>query len=173
MSAHLTDSPEVPVDLSEVDAVNPAPQVAALLAVTSDVLDIAQHLEAVEDEACGAVVTFVGQVRNHDPAATEPVVGIEYSAHPEAEQVLAELVASLGETAGVTASSGGAGVRVAVSHRIGQLEVGDLALVACVATAHRAQAYELSRVLVERIKAELPIWKKQLTVDGVHQWVGL
>lgn len=171
MSADVAEPAQATVLVG--DAVNIPGPVACHVAVTTDVLDVAQHLAAVEDPTCGAVVTFIGQVRDHDPSATEPVVGIEYSAHPDAEGTLAEIVASLGDVAEVTARSSGSAVRVAVSHRVGELDVGDLALVACVATAHRAQAYELSRVLVERIKAELPIWKKQLTVDGVHQWVGL
>ena len=62
---------------------------------------------------------------------------------------------------------------MAVSHRIGALAVGDLALVACVATGHRGHAYDVSRELVERIKAELPIWKRQHEVGGRTHWVGL
>lgn len=136
---------------------------AALARVSSDPLDLAEHLAAVQDPACGAVVTFVGQVRDHDPDADGEVTGIEYSAHPDAERILAELAEQ--------AEADGA--RVAVSHRIGALAVGDLALVACVATAHRAQAYEVSRELVERIKAELPVWKRQQQSDGRTSWVGI
>lgn len=136
---------------------------AALARVGSDPLDLAEHLTAVQDPACGAVVTFVGQVRDHDPGASGEVTGIEYSAHPDAQRILTELAQA--------AEAGGA--RVAVSHRIGALAVGDLALVACVATPHRAQAYELSRELVERIKAELPVWKRQTEVDGRTSWVGI
>lgn len=136
---------------------------AALARVSSDPLELTAHLAAVQDPACGAVVTFVGQVRDHDPDADGEVTGIEYSAHPDAERILAELAEQ--------AEAGGA--RVAVSHRIGALAVGDLALVACVATAHRAQAYEVSRELVERIKAELPVWKRQQQADGRTSWVGI
>ena len=137
-----------------------------LVAVTEEPLDVAAHLAAVEDRACGAVVTFLGQVRDHDPGATGEVTGIEYLAHPDATTVLTRLVADVLD--GVAPPA-----RIAVSHRVGSLAVGDLALVACVATAHRAQAYDLSRTLVERIKAELPIWKKQRTADGATHWVGL
>ncbi|OZB87791.1 MAG: molybdenum cofactor biosynthesis protein MoaE [Microbacterium sp. 14-71-5] len=136
---------------------------AALARVSSDPLDLTAHLAAVQDPACGAVVTFVGQVRDHDPDADGEVTGIEYSAHPDAERILTELAEQ--------AEAGGA--RVAVSHRIGALAVGDLALVACVATAHRAHAYEVSRELVERIKAELPVWKRQAQADGRTSWVGI
>jgi molybdopterin synthase catalytic subunit len=125
-------------------------------------LDVAQHLAAVSGADSGAVVTFIGQVRDHDPSASGPVVGIEYSAHPDAEAVLAHLVAALP-----------ADVRVAVSHRVGMLEVGDLALVACVASAHRDTAYAASRDLIEAIKRELPVWKRQLQADDTSTWVGL
>ena len=91
-----------------------------LVHVGDEPLDVATHLAAVDSPAMGAVVTFVGQIRDHDPGVDGPVAGIEYSAHPDAESVLARLVAALP-----------ADVLVAVSHRIGQLEVGDLALVAC------------------------------------------
>ena len=136
---------------------------AALARVTGSPLDLAEHLVAVADAACGAVVTFVGQVRDHDPDAAGRVTGIEYSAHPDAGRILTELADQAEAT----------GARVAVSHRVGALAVGDLALVACVATAHRAQAYEVSRELVERIKAELPVWKRQNEADGRASWVGI
>ena len=64
-------------------------------------------------------------------------------------------------------------VRIAASHRIGAVGVGEPALVACVASAHRSLAFEVSRELIERIKAELPIWKRQVVSDGRHNWQGL
>lgn len=139
--------------------------------VTAEPLDVAEHLSIVDDERCGAVSVFVGRIRNHDPGVEGEVAGIEYSAHPDAERVLREIAVGLDDAA--LDGPAGAPVLVAVSHRIGSLGVGDVALVACVATAHRAQAQELSQRLVERIKHELPVWKKQHTVDGAHHWVGL
>jgi molybdopterin synthase catalytic subunit len=133
-----------------------------LLYVGNEPLDVAAHLAAIDSPTMGAVVTFIGQVRDHDPEVEGPVAGIEYSAHPDAESVLAKLVAALPDD-----------VLVAVSHRIGHLEVGDLALVACVAAAHRDVAYAVSRDLIESIKRELPIWKRQLQTDGTASWVGL
>jgi molybdopterin synthase catalytic subunit len=130
--------------------------------VGEEPLDLAQHLAAVASPAAGAVVTFIGQVRDHDPGVTGPVSSIEYSAHPDAEDILARLVSALP-----------ANVLVAVSHRTGRLAVGDLALVACVASAHRDAAYTASRDLIESIKHELPIWKRQLQADGTATWVGL
>lgn len=130
--------------------------------VGDEPLDVGTHLAAVNSPAMGAVVTFIGQVRDHDPGVDGPVAGIEYSAHPDAASVLARLVAALPSD-----------VLVAVSHRVGRLEVGDLALVACVAAAHRDAAYAASRDLIESIKRDLPVWKRQLQADGTASWVGL
>ena len=60
-----------------------------------------------------------------------------------------------------------------MTHRTGSLVVGDVAIVACVATAHRALAFDVCRALVERVKTEVPIWKRQQLADGAHTWVGL
>jgi molybdopterin synthase catalytic subunit len=137
-----------------------------LARVTDDVLNLAEHLAAVQDDRCGAVVVFVGQVRDHDPGTEGVVTSIEYSAHPDAASVLHQIVTEMLAEASPPA-------RLAVSHRTGTLAVGDLALVACVAAAHRTQAYELSRSLVEQVKARLPMWKQQRTADGAAHWVGL
>ncbi len=140
-------------------------QQAALARLESTPLDVAAHLAAVASPHAGAVATFVGTVRDHDPGADGEVVALEYSAHPDASAVL---VAIAGEFAGREGVLG-----LAVSHRVGSLSVGDPAIVACVATAHRALAFEVCRDLVERVKAELPVWKRQVEADGSHTWVGL
>ena len=111
------------------------------------------------------MVTFVGQVRDHDPDADGTVTGLDYSAHPDAGRILSEIAARF--------RTGHPAVELVVSHRIGHLEVGDLALVAAVASAHRADAFLVCEQLVEAVKAEVPIWKKQYEVDGTHSWVGL
>ncbi|PFG21029.1 molybdenum cofactor biosynthesis protein MoaE [Serinibacter salmoneus] len=142
--------------------------------VTAETLEVSDHLDAVADPRCGAVVTFLGQIRDHDPGAEGEVTGIAYSAHPDAtaalERIAREVVAGAVPHEDVRHEEV---VRLAVSHRVGDLAVGDLALVACVATAHRALAQDLCRELVERIKVELPVWKKQHTADGASHWVGL
>ncbi|MGC0142746.1 molybdenum cofactor biosynthesis protein MoaE [Pseudactinotalea sp. Z1732] len=136
-----------------------------MIQVTEQTLDVAAHMAAVDDPRCGAVTTFVGQVRDHDPGVTGTVTSISYSAHPDAQSVLERIVAEV---------SGGADrLRIAVSHRVGDLVVGDLALVVSVASAHRAQSYAASREVVERIKVELPVWKKQHTADGAGHWSGI
>jgi molybdopterin synthase catalytic subunit len=128
-------------------------------------LDVPAHLAAVADPRAGAVATFVGQVRDHDPDADGQVTALEYSAHPDAESVLRRICTELASDPAV--------LGLAVSHRTGSLVVGDLAIVACVATAHRALAFDVCRELVERVKTEVPIWKRQQLADGTHTWVGL
>ena len=128
-------------------------------------LDVASHLAAVASPQAGALATFVGTVRDHDPGAEGEVVGLDYTAHPDAARVREAIAADLAARDGV--------LGLAVTHRVGHLGVGDVAIVACVATAHRALAFEVCRDLVERVKAEVPIWKRQVLADGSHTWVGL
>lgn len=137
--------------------------------VTEHPLETSAVEAAVRGPQCGAELTFTGIVRNHDPEATGTVVSLDYSAHPDAEAVLMGIVERharrpehpLGE------------VRIAAVHRIGHLQVGDFALVVSVAAAHRAGVFEVCRAVVEDIKAEVPIWKKQGTASGETHWVGL
>ncbi|MFC8302110.1 molybdenum cofactor biosynthesis protein MoaE [Specibacter sp. NPDC057265] len=124
-------------------------------------------LAAVDSSAAGAVVSFAGIVRNHDGG--QPVLRLSYSAHPLASRVLRAVVEQL---AGDIRDPDGHPVRVWVAHRVGPLEVGEAALVCAVSSSHRAEAFELCSALVERIKAEVPIWKEQFFSDGSVEWVG-
>jgi molybdopterin synthase catalytic subunit len=135
-----------------------------IAAISAEPLDLDAHLRAVDDPRMGAVTTFVGRVRDHDPDAATAVVALEYSAHPDAEPALARLA---------SAAIGSTGALVAVSHRVGTLEVGDAAVVIAVAAAHRAEAFEVCRTLIETIKTGLPVWKRQVESDGTATWLGL
>jgi molybdopterin synthase catalytic subunit len=130
-------------------------------AVTDRPLDVAAHERAVAHPAAGAVVSFCGVVRDHDDGRS--VVELEYEAHPSAGQVLAEIAAEIADDPAVFA--------VEVSHRVGRLEVGDVALAAAVSTAHRAAAFAVCARLVEEVKARLPVWKRQVFADGTDEWV--
>ena len=143
--------------------------------ITRENIDLGKHNTAVRSSRCGALAIFVGQVRDHDPDAEGEVVALEYSAHPDAETVLAALLDRVVESvADQSDRTGGTDeIRVAATHRIGNLEVGDDALVVTVAAAHRAEAFAVCREVVEAIKAELPIWKRQWEHDGGSSWVGL
>jgi molybdopterin synthase catalytic subunit len=135
-----------------------------LAAISAEPLELEAHLAAVDDVSVGAVTTFVGRVRDHDPDAATTVVALEYSAHPDAEAALHRIAE---EAAGDT------GAIVAVSHRVGRLEVGDAAVVIAVAAAHRAEAFEVCRAVIETIKTGLPVWKRQVEADGTATWLGL
>ena len=129
--------------------------------ITEAPLDGAAHEKAVADPTAGAVVTFHGVERDHDHG--RGVTRLEYEAHPSAARVLAEVAAEIAADPDVHA--------VAVSHRVGVLEVGDVALVAAVSSAHRAAAFAACARLVEEVKARLPVWKHQLFLDGTDEWV--
>jgi molybdopterin synthase catalytic subunit len=132
--------------------------------ITAEPLDVAHHLAAVESPAVGAVTSFVGTVRDHDPDAAGAVTALHYEAHPDAEATLRSIA---------EAALAGRDGQVAVSHRIGDLAVGDAAVVIAVGTAHRADAFEVCRELIEAIKRELPIWKQQVEADGTTAWKGI
>ncbi|MBE1877393.1 molybdenum cofactor biosynthesis protein MoaE [Myceligenerans pegani] len=133
--------------------------------VTDAVLgeDVARAVEgAVAAPECGAVVTFRGVVRDDDGGRS--VTSLDYEAHPDAAETLRKVCQAVAAETGL---------RVAAVHRYGHLEVGDVALVASASAGHRREAFEACSLLVERIKAEVPIWKKQRFTDGESEWVGL
>ena len=130
--------------------------------LTEQPIDAAEHEALVAHHAAGAVVSFAGVVRNHDGGRS--VTRLEYSAHPSAAQVLADAVAEVAaEASGVRA--------IAVSHRVGPLQIGDAALIAVVAADHRDAAFQTCARLVDRVKELLPVWKHQFFVDGTDEWV--
>jgi molybdopterin synthase catalytic subunit len=129
--------------------------------VTDSPLEVAAHSAATREAGAGADVSFCGVVRDHDGGRT--VLELEYTAHPSAAGVLRAVADEIAADPAVLA--------VAVSHRIGVLRVGDVALVASVTTAHRKQAFDSCQRLVDEVKARLPIWKRQVFADGTDEWV--
>jgi molybdopterin synthase catalytic subunit len=132
-----------------------------LVEVIDAALDLAAHIDAVTDPRAGAVVTFEGVVRDHDHG--RGVTLLEYEGHPTAAAVLRAVAAEIAADPEVYA--------VAVSHRIGTLKIGDVALVAAVSSAHRAAAFAACARLIDEAKARLPIWKRQVFTDGAEEWV--
>lgn len=130
--------------------------------VTDTPIDVAVVQAAVDAPDCGAIVLFHGVIRNHDGG--ESVRALDYSSHPLAEQLLADVVREESERTGLL---------LAAWHRVGELTIGDSALVAAAASAHRREAFQAIEALVERIKAEVPIWKRQHYTSGSSDWVGL
>jgi molybdopterin synthase catalytic subunit len=107
------------------------------------------------------VVSLAGFVRDHDHGRS--VTALHYEGHPGATAVLDEVAAEIAARPGVRG--------VAVSHRIGDLAIGDAALVAAVAAEHRREAFDACSDLVDEVKARLPIWKHQFFADGTDEWV--
>jgi molybdopterin synthase catalytic subunit len=130
--------------------------------VTSAPLDVAEHAKLVGDDSAGAVVTFAGVVRDHDGGRT--VLELEYSAHPSAADVLVTVATEVAERADQVRA-------LAVSHRIGRLDVGDVALACAVSADHRREAFAVCAELVDELKHRLPIWKRQQFADGTTEWV--
>ncbi len=132
-------------------------------ALTDQPISLAEHEDLVSHQSAGAIVGFVGMIRDHDGG--RGVLRLEYSAHPSAAQVFADVVSEVAqESSGVRA--------VAASHRIGVLQIGEAALVAAVAADHRHAAFATCAQLVDTIKARLPVWKHQFFDDGADEWVG-
>ena len=132
-----------------------------LVSVSEAALSLEEHERAVADPRAGAVVSFQGVVRDHDHG--REVTLLEYEGHPSAAEVLSEVAGEIAADPDVYA--------VAVSHRVGELKIGDVALVAAVSTAHRAAAFAACARLVDEAKARLPIWKRQVFGDGTDEWV--
>jgi molybdopterin synthase catalytic subunit len=138
---------------------------AAVLRATvgEEPLDVAEHAALVEQAAAGAVVTFAGVVRDHDGGRA--VRSLDYSAHPTAGKVVAEVAADIAARA--------PGVRaIALRHRVGPLGIGDVALACAVAADHRREAFATCAELVDEVKRRLPVWKHQSFSDGTDEWVG-
>ena len=144
--------------------------------LSTEPISVDQAIAAVESDTAGAVVSFSGVVRNHDGG--KPVDRLSYSAHPTARKVLDDVVAKLvaeqaeAGTHGADGAGGTPPVRIWVAHRVGPLEIGDPALVCAVSAAHRGQAFAVCSELVDRVKAQVPIWKEQFFSDGTVEWVG-
>jgi len=125
-------------------------------------LSVDEVLGAVRHPRAGGIATFIGVVRERDHG--RDVHGLDYTSHPSARQVLREHAERLAAGADV--------IRVAVVHRVGHLEIGDLAVVVAVSAVHRAPALEVCRLLIDATKASVPIWKHQVFQDGSDEWVG-
>lgn len=130
--------------------------------ITEEPIDQAAVKAAVESDTSGALVMFHGIIRNHDGG--QSVNSLDYSHHPQAQDFLQKIIDEEEDRTGL---------KLAAVHRVGPLNIGDAALVAASAAAHRKEAFDAIENLVERIKAEVPIWKKQHFTSGSSEWVGL
>ncbi|MCI4009989.1 molybdenum cofactor biosynthesis protein MoaE [Brevibacterium sp. ZH18] len=117
---------------------------------------------AVLTAECGAVVSFSGVIRDHDDG--RGVSRLTYESHPLATTQIAEVAAEIADRHPA--------VRLSVVHRVGPLEIGDVALAAVVASAHRRDSFEACSELIDEVKARVAIWKHQYFADGADEWVG-
>ncbi|MEO7193958.1 MAG: bifunctional molybdenum cofactor biosynthesis protein MoaC/MoaB [Pseudonocardiaceae bacterium] len=150
----------VPVALDVASDV--APDIVLRAVVTEQPLDVEEHARLVARRAAGAVVSFSGVVRDHDGG--RGVRALEYSSHPRASDVIARVAAEITEAHPAV-------LGLAVSHRIGALAIGDSALACAVSAAHRGVAFAACSALVDEVKRQVPIWKRQEFADGSQEWV--
>ncbi|MDA0329955.1 MAG: molybdenum cofactor biosynthesis protein MoaE [Gemmatimonadetes bacterium] len=131
-------------------------------AVGPQAIDPSEVLARVGSSEDGASILFLGVVRSH--ADGRDVTGMRYDSYVEmAESVLAEIAKEAAERAGTD--------RLAVVHRVGDLEVGEVSVAIAVSSPHRAESFDASRYVIEEIKKRLPVWKKERYVDGPSEWV--
>jgi molybdopterin synthase catalytic subunit len=136
--------------------------VIRLLGIRDSPLSADEVLTAVGDHAAGGTAIFVGTVRDHDHG--KQVTRLSYSAHPSAEAELRRVAEKVAAEFPATA--------LAAVHRVGDLELGDIAVIVAVACPHRAEAFAAARRLIDDLKSEVPIWKHQEFADGGTEWVG-
>ena len=136
--------------------------VIRLLDIRAEPLSVDEVYSAVIDERAGAVDVFVGTVRGEDRGRS--VVGLGYTAHPSAIDRLREVAEQVAETHPVRA--------VGAVHRVGDLKIGDIAVIVAVSCGHRGDAFAACQQLIDTLKATLPIWKHQRFRDGSDEWVG-
>ena len=130
--------------------------------VTSDPIEPAVVLERVGTPEDGAVALFLGIVRNSNDG--RPVSGMEYEGY--GDMAREQLAAIVREAAGRANSD-----RVAVVHRLGELEVGEVSVAIAVSSPHRAEAFDAARYVIEEIKTRLPIWKRERYLDREAEWL--
>ena len=136
--------------------------VVRLIAVRESELSLDEVRAAVADPAAGGIALFAGAVRDSDH--DRGVSGLSYSAHPSAADELRRVAEVIAEKYPV--------IGIAAVHRVGDLGVGDLAVVLAVSCPHRAEAFDACRDLIDFLKASVPIWKHQRFDDGSAEWVG-
>ena len=141
----------------------PAGPRVRLCAVRDSALSLDEVTAAVQDRSAGGTAVFVGTVRDVD--RDRDVSSLSYSAHPSADEILRQVCADVAGRHEVVA--------LAAVHRVGDLAVGDLAVVVAASARHRGQAFDAARDLIDTLKQTVPIWKHQRFADGDQEWVGL
>jgi molybdopterin synthase catalytic subunit len=132
-----------------------------MFSISQHAIDIEMLLTAAKDDAAGATVIFLGTVRDHNDSYA--VSGIYYEAYVRmAEEAMAKIEADAVKRWNLN--------KFAAVHRIGDLKVGEISVAVVVCSEHRAEAFEAGRYAIDRIKTEVPIWKKEITSDKGPTW---
>ncbi len=130
--------------------------------ITSEDIELGDVVRAVEAGDAGAIVHFLGVVRNNTEG--REVSYLEYEAYPPmAEKKMAEIAEEIHEKWGLD--------RVAMIHRVGRLEIGEVSVAVAVASPHRKEAFEACHYAMNRLKQIVPIWKREVWADGEEEWV--
>lgn len=132
-----------------------------LIDIRDTPLSIDEVFTAISDPRAGGICLFVGTVRDHDGG--QGVTGLDYSHHPTASARLHEVASNIAAATGATA--------VAAVHRVGSLDIGDLAVVVGASAPHRDLAFDAARQLIDTLKVQVPVWKHQMFDSGQSQWV--
>lgn len=138
-----------------------------LASVRDTPLSVDEVLAAVADPRAGGTAVFVGTVRDIDHG--RDVARLAYTAHPTVE---AQLRVVMEKVFADTSLPGRPVVKMAAVHRVGRLEIGDVAVVVAASARHRQEAFAACRRLIDDLKAQVPIWKQQDFQDGESEWVG-
>ncbi len=134
-----------------------------MFAIVREPIDVTALQQSVRSDAHGALVTFAGIVRERSDD-DRAVTGLSYEAHEamavrEFEEIAAAAIARFGRC------------NVAVAHRVGDLQVGEVAVAVVVGCMHRARAFDVCEYVIDELKARAPIWKKEHYVDGRADWI--
>jgi molybdopterin synthase catalytic subunit len=130
--------------------------------VTNQPIDLNEPVRFVTDPEAGAIATFIGTTRNNNEG--RKVIGLDYEAYPEmAEKELARI--------GEDAKKNWPICRMAISHRLGPVRIGEASVIIAVSSAHRDAAFAACRFAIEEIKRTVPIWKKEV-FEGGEVWIG-
>ena len=133
-----------------------------MIKLTRSTIDDHALTQLVRRNHCGAVVTFLGTVR--DLTDSKVTTHLEYEAYPEmAEKTLAEIEAETRERWPIG--------EIAIEHRLGRMEIGEISVVVAVSCPHRVDAFEACKYAMNRVKETVPIWKKENWSDGTTEWV--
>jgi len=130
--------------------------------VSNTAIDIVAAKEAVADKSCGALVVFEGWIRDHNEG--RQVERLEYEVYrPLAEKEGTRIIHEALEQFAVS--------HALCIHREGLLELGEIAVIVCVSSAHRDAAFDACRYIIDQTKTRLPIWKKEHYLTGISEWV--